>query len=389
MKKILVLAALTMASAPAFASKARMTALSSSAHLVDVQSAFDKPYQFAGLGEFATVEFGPTTAASGVKAEGGFLRQMNDSFMGAYVGRAPTALAAVSGSFATVSTNASTFATAYQPNNPFNVFYASKAGDLTWGANLYYLSSNVKSASGGVNSIKDRKTNAMGVSLGATNGTWDVSLVQGLTGKAEWTAAAGAPTLGGTAVAVNDTAAINMKSTTKVAGGFKSESLYYYGHYSMGGAKVEAGSTEVGDLASTELKVGVVNSHKNDGVDFFYGIAYQMNTDQNKTGNGTKTDSTKLPLIVGVEADANQYVVLRGSLTQNFPLLGSTKTDDGNAATDDETDTLAESTTVNAGLGLKLGKFMVDATLNAATSATGAFGFDANFVANTSLTYNF
>lgn len=402
MKKILLIAALTMASAPAFASKARMTALSNAAHIVDVQTSFEKPWQFAANGELATIEFGPANtaiaAAGDAKAEGGFVRQMNDSYLGAYVGRSPTALVAVANQFTYSATAGTSSAFVFQPNNPLNLFYASKAGDITWGANLFYLSSNVKTATSGANSIKDRKTNATGFSVGASNGTWDVSLVQGLSGKGEFTTAAGTVTataaaaLGGAVqtIAVGNTFTITSKNSTKLMGGYKMDSLYYYGAYTMGGSKVENGSTEVADLENTDILLGAVNTHKADGVDFFYGIAVNQTTAKNKTGTGTKAETLKLPMIVGVEADATSYLVVRGSLTQNFPLIGSTKTDDGNAATTDETDTLGESTAVNAGVGLKLGKFLVDATATTATDAKGRFGFDAaGFVANASLTYNF
>ena len=64
MKKLLVLAALTMAAAPAMASKARLTALGNSEQLTDAQGIFSKPSNLTSLGNWATAEIGATPSMS-------------------------------------------------------------------------------------------------------------------------------------------------------------------------------------------------------------------------------------------------------------------------------------------------------------------------------------
>src|ERR1700692_4032549 len=58
MKKLFVIAALTLASGSAFASKARMEALGNAAYLIDTQTLFTNPGDINYTNDFATLEFG-------------------------------------------------------------------------------------------------------------------------------------------------------------------------------------------------------------------------------------------------------------------------------------------------------------------------------------------
>ncbi|MFN7905840.1 MAG: hypothetical protein ACK5P5_11725, partial [Pseudobdellovibrionaceae bacterium] len=152
--------------------------------------------------------------------------------------------------------------------------------------------------------------------------------------------------------------------------------------------------------------------HKKDGTDFFYGAALSMVTQKddgqaNTTSLGAnieKKETTTLPVVVGVEHDAMSWLVVRGSVTQNF-LYSSDKVSTKNGATTDGVNTVDDNTVVAAGLGFKFNKFILDATLAAA--AHGNLGFDAgdapatgtadpdqsqarnNFLAKAALTYMF
>lgn len=396
MKKTLLIAALTMVSASAFASKARLAALQNAAHLTDVQNNFDQPWQVAANGELATVEFG--SAGGSPNAEGGFVRQMNDSYLGVYLGHQPAVFNAILGqdgmqlSASSATTSFDTATEIAGVNNPLNIWYAAKAGDITWGVNFFYLTSNRKGVKfdTGATSDADVKTNVMGLSAGATNGVWDASVVLGLTGKTEITDLSGSSshvTLGGATLASGQSGDITAKSNVNLMGGYKADTLYYYVNYGVAGAKATINNVDGYDLENTKIALGVINSHKKDGTDFFYGASYHMDTAKNKqTGVDYKKEDSYLPLIVGIEAEANNWLVLRGSLTQNLGLIGSTKT--STATVSGDASTLADSTTVAGGVGMKFNKFLVDAFMQ--TSTTGTFGFDgANFLAKTSLTYNF
>ncbi|MBX3032701.1 MAG: hypothetical protein KF865_02175 [Bdellovibrionaceae bacterium] len=401
MKKTMLIAALTMAAAPAFASKARLNALQNAEHISDIQRTFDRPYEAAMYGEYATVEFGSPTGTP--NAEGGFVRQMGEgSYLGLYLGHNPEALnkvitasqLTVDQSNAGLKASAAGSAAVWRSSleAPLNIFYASKAGDITWGANLFYLTSNKKSTStvvvGDFNnngntsdpgeevSAANRKANVAGVSFGATAANWEADATVGLMGKDQFEVS----TALGTEIALES----NMNLVLR--GAYKMDTLYFYGKYSMAGAKVKVTGAEDRKVDLNEAAVGIIDSRKKDGVEFFYGASYVMtNVKGNSLVGDNKTEVTKLPVIVGVEAEANSWLVLRGSLTQNLGLLGTTKTT--TAGTAGESDSLG-STTVAAGAGMKFGKFTVDTTLKAAT--TGTIGSDgANFLGDASLTYLF
>ena len=123
----------------------------------------------------------------------------------------------------------------------------------------------------------------------------------------------------------------------------------------------------------TDIKIGAINSMKKEGADFFYGISYEMGT--TKVGT-VKTDSSRLPVLIGIEADAASWLTLRGSVKQNV-LVGSDKTT--------ETDSAPHDTTVAAGAGFKFNKAVLDVTLTAA----GTGSLTSNLGGNAGLTYLF
>jgi hypothetical protein len=356
MKTMTIIVAVALAATSAYASKARLKALHGANHLSDTRDVFVKPDQALAHGEFVSLETSANAAGANdtaPNAEGGFTRKMSDTMaMGAWLGN---------------KSSLSSVALDPKLNNPLNLYFASKAGDMTWGLGLNY--SNFE------NKAVNSKSSSMGLNASVTSTAgWDAQLGLGLTGEA---------TTGTAAAAVTK---YEQKSPMLISGGYWMDTMYLYGKYAMGGGKVKdiASGTTTTDKDASAIQVGVVNSHKKDGADFFYGVSYLMTTD--KVKDGTKTESTSLPVIVGIEADATSWMVLRGSIEQNV-LLGSTKTTP-NAGTASEV-TMQDNTTVAAGLGLKLGKFMVDGSLAATNSASGKVGSDANFLSEVALTYAF
>ncbi|MEK6772466.1 MAG: hypothetical protein AABY64_00880 [Bdellovibrionota bacterium] len=379
MKKLFVIAVVTIASASAFASKARLAALQSAAHVSDAQDVVGdnggpiKPDQALGNGEWVSLEWGgnrgATNAAVTKNAEGGFVRKMGDNAaMGAYLGNKSDSyslfMALAAGTGAVAGTGTGTTALLNQ-SNPLNLYYAAKAGDMQWGLGLFYVSNDVKASK--------MKENIMSLTASATAAAgWDAQLTVGLgaESKNEQTAGSEKVLKGGSSMALS--------------GGYKMDTMYVYGAYKTLAAKLTTGaSTTNADWDINIMQVGVVNSHKKDGADFFYGVSYNTDTRKEKQGN-TKSEETTFPVIIGVEAEATSWMVLRGSVTQNV-LLGSTK-----AAGATDANTIADNTTVAAGAGLKFGKFMLDGTFtNAASGTATGLGTDANFVTNVGMTYNF
>jgi len=357
MKKLLVLAAVTLASTSAFATKARMSSLSESRQLTDVQTTFVNPADLLLMGTWATFETGATNGATTnpqPQAEGGFARAMGDARWGFYMGHTG------------VATLVRQQASAAFPieNNPINLFYAAKAGDISWGLGLNYSSNDSKDATKG-------KQSAMGLAGGMRMGPWDASLDLGLTDSSQF-GASGAETKW------------TGKSAADLRAGYTMDAWYFYGGYAMGGGKSETAGATNNDIEDSDIVLGAVNSTKVDGGEFFWGVSYDMNTRNDKATGKNKVEETNLPVVIGIEADAASWLVLRGSIKQTV-LLSSTKTTPV-GGTAGETQTMDNNTTVAAGAGIKFNKFMLDASLAGQTN--GQINGN-NLLANAGLTYNF
>lgn len=374
MKKILLIAAVTLMSTSAFASKARKAALSNAAHVSDFSDVLTKPDQALNHADTMALEVGgaytgsdTATASNTGKAEGGFVRKMDNSAWGLYLNNQ--------------ATSASTFRPKTGTNflgveNGLNFIYAMGMGDMTVGGGLFYSKSSRAPDTASAGAPKASQ-DAMGLYVSAASKAgWDAQFALGLANNAKIDTGSGDTKMTG-------------KTTYKLSGGYWMDTMYFYAFYQNAGAKVEnTAGTATNDTTATSMALGVVNTHKKDGSEFFYGVAYNSSTTKEDVGN-TKVESTGLPLVVGMEVDANSWLTLRGSITQNFFLMGTSKTSSASATTSKKDN--AADTTVAAGAGLKFGKVTVDGTFAAASNTgDGTFGFDgANFMANTALTYAF
>lgn len=362
MKKLFFAAVLTLVSASAFASKARLTALGGAAHISDAQTFTTQPADIHEVPDYVTLEFGETVsstatatdntadAAGNPNAEGGFVKSMGESKFGVYLGRQSESMALRQ------AFNAATGGTVPTMENPIELMYGAKTGDIKWGASFVYSNSDDKDA--------NTKQSAMGARFGARKDAWDASIILGLGSNAE-------------------DATHKYKGTTgiKVTGGYSlNDNTYLFGSYKMDGFKGELSGNEVTDTSVNELALGFVNSWKVDGGSFFYGATLvQYNQDDKKTTADDKVTEMTLPFLIGVEADASSWLVLRGSVTQN--VLISSEKDSGV-----DNGTVANSTTVAAGAGIKFNKMMLDMTLTSASN--GALGSD-DIGGNAALTYTF
>ncbi|MBV2168950.1 MAG: hypothetical protein KUL82_09600 [Bdellovibrio sp.] len=356
MKKLLVVAALTMAAAPAMASKARVSALANSRQLVDVQYTFERPYLLHSVGELVTVEWGKGGDGVTPHAEGGLVKKHGESVYGIYFGRKSTDF---SGAVAKANDPAGLGFSVLEEQNPMNLFYGMKSGDLSWGATLKY--------SNGKNDAKKQKATSMGIAAGVTNGTWEAELVLGLAGKTEEEIA-------------GVTHTVESKGNTKLGFGYNlSDAMHVYADYKM--SKIEGDTSAAAGVEATiektVLNVGFINTvAKNDDANVFYGIAYSMDTVKDSS------ETTTLPVWVGIEANATSWMVMRGSIKQNV-LLNTTK-DKTPGGAGDTTD--LDSVVAAAGVGIKLNKGMLDATFTQA--GAGTINSD-QLLSNVSYTYNF
>lgn len=336
MKKLLVVAAAVMAAAPAaMASKARVQALNGSRQIVDIQNAFERPYQFMQLDSMATIEWGGDATAAN-RAEGGFLMRSEEQAYGIYLGHRQAEMNTVL-----------TSGTHLGEQNPISLFYATKMGEWTFGGSLNY--------STGKDDAANQKVSAMSVSLGAAMGAWEMELTQGISGKSE-----------------DGATDRESKGLTKVGVTYKlNETMQVYGKYMMNKFDVGAATTE-----TTDMSVGFVNTvAATEDANIFYGVAY------NNTETKNATKGSYLPVWIGLEANANSWLVVRGSVQQNVLLNETTDV----AAGDNKSD--LESIVFNAGLGAKLGKGILDATVS--TANQGNLGFNDDLFGQVSYTFMF
>lgn len=355
MKKLLVLAALTVAATPALASKARLSALGGAAHLIDTQTIFVNSADIHYLGDFATLEMGASDSTTQPHAEGGFVRSSGMGKWGAYLGRQ----SATVNDFVAASNAGLGAAYLMNENNSLDLMYGTELAGLKWGFGFHYSAAEKQTDAA---TLGNQKVGTMGASAGVRTDVWDAYLRFGLMGKSESDfAAAGTPEL-------------EQKGLIDIGGGYWMESMYVYAKYLTTKGTLTAAATET-DIELNEYSIGAIDTVKVEGGSFFYGASYASS--ELKQG-AAKTTTTGLPVIVGMELDATSWLVLRGSIQQTV-LMGESKTDT-------TSDKLVNDTTVAAGAGLKFGKLTLDGTL--AGTGTGVVNAN-NLLANASMTYMF
>ncbi len=403
MRKILLSLAIASLAISAEASKSRVTALGGdlAVHLVDPQTAFVNPAHLNELPDYATYEFGSTlsyaSSAGGSlnqltspKSEGGFVKTFGDAKFGFYLGR--------------TSEFTNTMRSLYgflNQENPIELQYSSKAG-LNWGAALNYSSSDKKT--GG-------KQQAMGVRFGITDDAWSVGASVGLgstaTGTLQTRPALNSTSTGSAGAAYSGLNAANpdfadfanfnvlQDADAKYTGtaGYSVIGKYLMSDYQIY-ARVEQDGHKYESTVNTTLNntensfsrntLGFVKTEKLESATAFWGAAYRMSTLTSKIGStDTKWERTSLPLIVGGEVDAAQWLKVRASVSQNVLLSTYKKSVTGTAA---DSVTKNNDTTLAAGAGINFTKWTLDGTVTSQT--TGNIN-QSEFLTNASLTYNF
>lgn len=380
MKKLLLIAALAAMSTPAFASKARLTSLGNAEHLVDAQTAFTNPAHLTLMSDYATFETGPTsTTSTASNAEGGFTQSSGDAKWGFYMGRK------------------SAFTTASRAQvgilgqeNPIELQYAMK-GPVSWGVAFNYSKSDKKTV--------PQKQEAMGARFGAATDQWEAYAIVGLGSKGEGNAAFnidldgdGAFVTPGEANVASSTGEYKGTTGFSVGGKYKMDNIVLYAKHYMDGFKYEnsVGNLEEIEQTQSQTDLGVIDANKIDGGQWFYGVALRLFNSKKEatvlaTSGESKETTTSLPFILGLEYDAASWLVLRTAVTQNV-LIGTTKTEVNGTG---DNDTIANNTTVAAGLGLKMNKWTLDGSMAAGSTGDFQFGGAGQFVTNMALTYNF
>lgn len=359
MKSLLTLA-IVLASTSAFATRSRVTALGNAAHLTDVNRVYSKPTDMFSVSDSLTIESGKTNLVPGTDTTD----QGAEALMIRSAGDAKWALSLGHDDQRTYTNRAKSDTGTIAPigqQNPFEVSYGMKNGDMAWAGTLVYSNFNDKK-----NQVKE---STMGLKLGAATSTWDATVDLGLTDK--WSDDANRDEVKG-------------KSNVAVRGGYwMSSDLYTYAEIAMGGWETTDNSTVTADVKTTDITVGAINTMKNEGNEFFYGVGLASTEQKDDKGTKVKTTTLNLPFIIGMEANAASWLTLRGSITQNV-MIQDEKTENATATTS-ETSPGTNSTTFAAGAGLKLGKVALDGSLLAGTQKVNS----TDLLGTVGLTYAF
>lgn len=367
MKSLLTLA-IVLASTSAFATRARVTALQSAPHIVDAASVYSKPADIFAVSDSLTIESGKTNIVPNGGA-GNSVTEGAEALMIRSSGDAKWALSLGHDDVRSFSQRAEADANnagiaIIGQQNPFELSYGMKSGDMAWAGTLVYSNFNDKKAE-----VKESTT---GVKFGAATSTWDATVNLGLTDK--WEASTTKDEFKG-------------KSNVALRGGFwVASDMYAYANVAMGGYEVTDAGAVVAEIKTTDVTVGAINTVKSEGNEFFWGAGLASSQWKNSKATGAaieKSSSLTLPLIIGVEANAASWLTLRGSVTQN--VLIQNEKSETTTATQSEKSPGSNSTTFAAGAGLKLGKLALDGSILAGTQKVNS----ADLLGTVGLTYAF
>jgi len=342
----------------AYATKARGAAMASSIHLVGTETVYTSPYHIMALDNFIALESGLTSATSTTDgAEGSALKSLNaDSKLFLSIGHldesAQSQRKFMNGWLGL------TGITAYKTQqNPIEAIYNLKMGTTIWGIGGYYSSYNDKKTA------SSPSESSAGVRLAASYGDlkWKANI--GLLNKAMNSAGA---------ELVND-------MYFNLGLRYSQKNMRYGLDITTWNAAQTLTGTTTDSHSFQDIIVRAVEVNKTDVGEYFMGAGLQQTTVVNNKMIDKKMVRTAMPIILGAEAKANDWLVVRGSITQtvlvaqskdevNYPVAAFTG---ATGATSDFT-AEANNTVVAAGVGLMFNKIQLDATLKGLTGTVAS-----------------
>jgi len=361
-RQTLVIAGLALLSTNAFASKARVEALGQDAahgseYISDSRNVFRNPAVLNDTKNYLVTEWGTAASsdsATAPRAEGGFFREAGSFAYGLYLGN--------SNGLDTTNRNGTNF---LNQVNAMDLFFAGDMG-VKWGAKLHFASSKDETGT------FEKKNSAFGLGLGAVMGAAEAYIDLTLSDKST----------GATASASHEW---KQKPSFLLGGSYAWEGTTFFANYAS--SKYEVKTTSTATTKGSAINVGAGRTMEiNPTARIYTDVTLKLATDEVAAG---KTKTTKLPVTLGVEAEATSWLTLRGSVSQNV-ILNDTKNTAGKKSS------TANSTDVNAGATLNFGKLKVDGVIGttdsnrAATTAAekGVLATD-NLLTRVGVTYMF
>lgn len=449
MKKLLLItSALTLISTSAMASQARLLALGMKEtdndgmyHISDARNIFLNPAYVNIYNNYVTTEygrFGAQASALGTdssatidssvspKAQGGFFTKQGDLVYGLYLGNesntssllrivGTSSVAAMNGTTTLAKPPIGTVSKMLQSTDNQVDFFVGGDNGIKWGANALVAI--------GKDDARKGKDSAFATRFGVIGSNWDAHLNLSLASKAEATDSVTATGLG-VVTATDVHHEFKGKLGIQVGGSYvlseNSRVFGYVKHYGW-----EQTDSFNHSLLPGAVQAGIggqTGTVKGDFTSYYlgWGSQYDMNTTDKVFVSfaARKTDinakfSTKgevrslvLPLTVGYEARATEWLTLRGSIIQN---VYGHKDNKGSASMNpvarglitkiygtDGKGTVANSTEVNAGATLTFGNLSVDGLVGTTdsagtlsdTSKTGLLSL-SNLLTKVAVTYKF
>lgn len=354
MKKIAVLL-LSLVSLNAFATKARLVALGNSFQLVDEQFGYTNPMNFHFLGNMVSLETGLTASANTRDNAEGLISYglENNSRLVFELGKNDDAVLAGR----TLINSIVGAGTYVVPQNMVHLFYGSQVGDMVYYGGAYYSNENDK--------LSGAKESSSGLAFSMKTGNTIIFANYSLVNSAE------------TAAAKKFTGDGNLKLAVR----HKSGDMVYGADFINWTAKSATAGTENESFGNQAIFLRAVNTQKSEnGSETFIGAQVVSNTVDCKTHTSASCTSKftrmYLPVWIGVEANAADWLTLRGSITQTV-LLNNVKDEVGLPAASGVSGATgavseyapgANNTVVAAGAGLKFKAISVDGTLAGATT---------------------
>ncbi len=375
--RLLLSILLVVVSINAFASKARLQSLSQpengSQYVDDKRNIFLNPASAYRHGKWANFEWGSNTTPSTPNAEGGLFYTVGSGILGLQLGRESAAQTFVGLANTQVAADPNNF---LNPKNTVNLIYAMK-GNVNWGFEILYGSAEEKAdtVTMGTTAYPNRKSSTIELGMGAEAENYDVWAKILLAYSSDWETAS------------SNTNSFKGKPTFSVGGTYNlSREEKAFMNITVGGWDVTSTNNALKKESSvTAGRLGYAYFLNPDSdTKFFVSPALSLSNAKIKDGNGgldSGNDSLSLPITIGMEMSANDWLTLRGSVSQAVLIADSTQT-----VTDKHHQ---NSTQVGAGAGVTWKKLTLDGTLRGAMD-TGNGQLDGNnLFANVGMTYLF
>lgn len=367
MKNLLIIA-IALSTVNAFASKAYYSSLGGSIHLADKYS----PENFFEGSEYFTIEAGlqtpgtltaltglASTANANATTEGQLVKSVGEGRVSVLLGHEDTTIF--------YNRQNSGVALIQAQQNPLELGYAMKWDGFVVGAGLIYSKYEVK-----VGTVESESS--LGLRLGISNQLFYTAAKLILEDKYS----KGATTYKG-ATGIDLLGGMNFGSTS------------VHANIVSTGFTVNDGATA--DSKTNKYSVNAVEKIKKDNNEFFYGAGVvQSVVEDTKLKN--KTTTLNLPLIIGLEAVATNWLTLRASVSQDV-LLSDSKFESTpvNPLTNTNTSPGLNSTKFAAGAGLTFNKVTIDGLIATAVAGPPAATVQDintnNLLSSVAVTYNF